>query len=1196
MDSLTKFSIKNPTVIIGIALMLLFGGLYASGQLNRETMPDVSIPMAVVVTPYPGAAPADVYDKVTVDMEKAVSGVDDIESTQGHSLDSVSMVVAEFSYSTDMDKAEADIEQAIQSVDLPENAMDPTIKRISIGSAPIMKIAVTGGDSVEELSATVREDVVPELEAIDGVGEVQTTDDDPGKIRIVFDEDALEENGLTASDVMKQLQATNLSFPVGAVGDGTSEQPVRVSGTLGSVEDMKDFKVVIYPNPNEMYAEAFQTMGEGMGAIGEGMGALGQGVGQLGSAVGQIGGAVGEMGASFGNVSKNMGMQIGILSGIQNVQAELFNAKLALAEANAVLKDPTSTPEEIAQAQAKIAQLEQMIPALEATLAQLEDQLAQLQKEAMESSSTPPAGMPTDLVPPTGGAPAVPSAPSVAGDLDIEPAIEVVPLSDLAEVTFDSGAESMYSRADGEPAVLLDIVKSQDANTVSVAEAVTEEVSALNGDLEDAGVTADITYDASEKINDSINDIVREGMLGALFAFIIILLFLRNWRSTLVAAVSIPLSVISALAFIGFFDITLNIMTLGGLTVAIGRVVDDSIVVIENIYRHIQLGEERTPEMIRRATREVSSAITSSTLTTVAVFAPMAFVSGIVGKVFTPFAITVVLALLASLLVAVTIVPLIAKWTLLGAKVPPREEEQMHSKSYYARLMRWSLENRKAVIAAATLLFVLSVALVPVVGTGFMPPASEKYATVDVTYPTGTKGEVVDETLKTIEAGLDGLDDVVYYQSTVGQQSRFNFSAQENEGTVFIKFDPDVEIDEALAEVHELADPLKSDEVAVAVAQVDVTGGGSNSLELVVTGSDFDDISETADTIAQRLEGIEGLENVKNNAGESRPQITVDVDQAAAASYGINPAMVAGTVRGFVADQDAGTVDMDGEDVSLVYRTDIGDVTSAADIAAVKLNAPMGDTVFIGDIAEVEQTETPVAVQTLDEREYASVTAYVTERDSSSVISDIEAELATIDMPDGVNVEVAGMAEMMDDAFKQLGLAMLIAIGAVYLVMVIAFGEATAPLAIMFSLPLALIGSIVALMIAGIPLDMPAMIGALMLIGIVTTNAIVLIDRVQQKRAEGLPRKQALIAAGSDRIRPVLMTALTTIFALVPLAVGYSEGALISQSLAVTVVGGLVSSTALTLIVVPVVYDLLEGLRDKVVKPDRSMKDASPVA
>jgi HAE1 family hydrophobic/amphiphilic exporter-1 len=302
--------------------------------------------------------------------------------------------------------------------------------------------------------------------------------------------------------------------------------------------------------------------------------------------------------------------------------------------------------------------------------------------------------------------------------------------------------------------------------------------------------------------------------------------------------------------------------------------------------------------------------------------------------------------------------------------------------------------------------------------------------------------------------------------------------------------------------------------------------------------------------------------------------------------------MIVGAVRNYVAEDNATTIDMAGEDIDVTYKIDPGEVSSVDAVADAELQTPLGDTVLIKDVAAVEEVPTPVAVLTRNQSEFAAVTASVTDRDSNAVITAMDAEIAALDLPEGVDVQVAGMAEMMNEAFLQLGLAMLVAVAAVYLVMVIAFGEAIAPLAIMFSLPLAIIGSVVALLVMGIPLDMPAMIGLLMLIGIVTTNAIVLIDRVQQKIREGMQRREAILVAGADRIRPVLMTALTTICALLPLAAGLAEGALISQSLAVTVVGGLTTSTLLTLVVVPVIFDMLEGWKERILGEQHEERNA----
>jgi len=1166
MDRITRFSLKNATVVVIASLLVTFGGMYTANELNKESMPDVAIPIVAVVTPYPGAAPTDVYEKVTQPLERAISGVPGMEGMSGTSADSVSVVVAEFDYDKDMDEAEAEILKVIDDVELPENTFDTEIVRISFGSQPIVKLTITGGGSADELQALVRETIAPAIGSVDGVGEVDISADQAGVVRIVFDAEALEERGLTAQGVMQQLQATNLSFPVGSVVVDGLEEPIRVSGTIETVEDIKALDIAIYPNMNAVYGDALAQLGAGIGE-------LGSAVGQIGGAVGQLGSAVGQLGEGMGDLAEGLGTQIGLVAALQGTEADLLDAKIALAQANTTLLDPAATPDEIAIAQGTIAQMSAVIPALEGAVAGIESQLAAAQSAAMAGGTSMPSA-------PSGFG--VSSMPTAEGSEESTIAIELVELGELAEVTFDTSAESDRSRFNGEAAVLVNVVQSQDANTVEVSELVQAELDDLQTELP-SGIDMKVTYDAAEAINESIWDMVREGLMGAFFAFLVILFFLRNWRSTLLAVISIPLSVVAALMLLGQFDVTLNMMTLGGLTVAIGRIVDDSIVVIENIYRHLQLGEEKTSGLIRLATKEVSSAITSSTLTTVAVFAPMAMVSGIVGKIFLPFALTVALALMASLLVALAVVPLMAKWLLLKSKVPQLDEKTVKTDSTYAKLLSWALDHRKSVVAGAVVVFVGSLALIPIIGVGFMPPATEPYANVDVSYPAGTTADTVDAALAEIEDTLAGVEEVEYYQTTVGAASGFDIASGSNQGTVFVKFDEESDIDSLVRDLRDSTEHLKDDGARITVSRVDVTMAGANSVDIIITGPDFNEISATAEELAAVIEDIEGLENVASNVSAARPQITVDVDQVKAAEYGLNAAMVAGTVRSYIAQDTAGSIDVDGHSASIEYSVASEEIASAEDVAAIKLATPLGDSVAIGDVAHVEETATPVSVLTLDERRFAGVSASVTERDSNTVIKEIQSEIDQLDLAEGVEIKISGMAEMMADSFQQLALAMIIAVFAVYLVMVIAFGEAVAPLAIMMSLPLAIIGGILGLFFMGIPLDMPSMIGALMLIGIVTTNAIVLIDRVMQKLREGLSRRDALIEAGAERIRPILMTALTTIMALIPMASGMYGGGLMSQSLAVIVVGGLTTSTGLTLIVVPVVYDLLERMKERII-------------
>jgi len=1187
MDRITRFSLRNSAAVILLAVLVTLGGLWSAGQLKKETMPDINIPIVAVVTPYPGAAPGDVYDNVTDPVEKALRGVEGVKQVSATSGDSVSVAVAEFSFSEDMDKAEQNVAKALQPVKLPENAIDPKVSRISFGSAPIIKLAIKSetGDA-EQLRSAVRDNVVPALQGVEGVGEAKLAADSPSSIRIELDPERLKDEGLTADAVIQQLQAANLSFPIGAVDLGTSTEPIRVGGTIDSVEDIEQFRIAVYPNQGEIMGDAFAQIGEGMAGLGQAVGGLAQGMGQGF-------GALGEGMAGLGQATGQVGMQAGLINGIQQIQGQMYALKYdTLPGLKAAASSmPTGTPE-AEKLQGQITYIEkQAIPGMQSAISGLQSQVDSSQKQLLaQSSAMSASGGSSGMSMPGGGA-----KPSGSKGDTPEMKIGVVKLEDVAVVTYAPADGTVGTRADGSPAALIDIIKTQDANTVDVSEKVAAEMKRLEADLP-AGAEVVTVYDASTGINASVDGMMREGLLGALFAVIVILLFLRNWRATIIAAISIPLSVLIAMVMLKQVGVTLNVMTLGGLTVAIGRVVDDSIVVIENIFRHIQRGDARTPELVRAATSEVSAAITSSTLTTVAVFLPLGLVTGVIGKIFLPFALTVALSLLASLLVAITVVPLMASWFLLRSKVPDEPETESKPMSLYRRALTWSLEHRWSVVAGALALFIGSLALVPLIGTGFVPESKEKYIQVEVSYPDGTKATEVDTTVRGIEKALAGNKDIELFQSTIGGSSDFSMSGDlggTNKAVTYVRLGDDAKTDEVIEQLSAKTDALETGGAKIVYQRVDSSGTNS-SLEVIVTGHDLEDIRKASDQIESVLAKTDGLENVSSNLGESRKQLVVDVDQRKAAKYGLNAAMVAGTVRGYVAEQTAGSVKMNGQATDVVYALALDPVKKAEEMRELELSTPLGKTIELSKIAAVDETASPVAVLTRDGIQYASVSARITERDSGSVITTVEDKVAALKLPAGVTTEIGGAAEQMNESFSQLGVAMLIAIGAVYLVMIIAFGEAIAPLAIMMSLPLAVVGGLVGLLIAGLPLDIPAMIGALMLIGIVVTNAIVLVDRVQQKRRSGMARRDALLEAGSTRMRPILMTAVATVMALVPLASGFAEGALISQSLAVIVIGGLTTSTLLTLIVVPVAYDLLEGAKERllgskhsVVEPER---------
>ena len=1187
MKWLTRFSLKNAVAIVIVAALVTAGGLYSAMQLKQETMPDVSVPIVAVMTIYPGASPSDVLADVTKPMEDSVGSVAGVQHVNSTSAENVSLVVAEFSFSENMDDAKSRVTEAIAKVKLPTSTQAPQVIRWSFGSMPIVKLAIANSKvPMDELEGSVRDNVLPKLTGVDGVGQVQLASESAKSIYIRLDPKKLLKYGVTSEQVKQQLQAANLSFPVGKVEMGELSEPVRVTGTIRDLDALKNLQIPVQPNTAKLMGQAFGQIGSGMGQLGQAVGGMGQALGQMGTGMGQLGQAVGGLGQGLAGATQGLNGEVQLLQGITEAQSGVLEMKIALADAQSVVRDPDASAADKATANATIGQLNAQISGTEAVIAQLKSQLAAIQKQlgavkapSMSSGGSSASSSDSGLsgLKRSGG-----STSSKKSSLDMK--LTFVKLSQVADVKLATGDAAAISRLDGNAAVLLEITKAQDANTVDVADGVRAKLDSVKAKLP-AGSEVKVTYDASESVRESINGMLREGLLGALCAFLIILLFLRNFRATVIAAVSIPLSMLITMVLIGRAGITLNVMTLGGLTVAIGRVVDDSIVVIENVFRHIQEGEERGIELIRRAVAEVASPVMSSTLTTVGVFVPLGLVSGMIGKVFQPFAITVGLALLSSLLVSITVVPLLAKWLLLRAKLQEHGHDEKGALGrVYERALGWSLRHKLAIAGLVLATIAGAGALVPLVGTGFMPEQKEHFVDVNLAYPDGTNSAAVDAGAKKVEAALAKDKVAEEYQTVVGSpqgSASMNMRGQ-NQATISVKLAQAADADKTIARWRRDLTPLAPKDALTVTAGASQLTGGDSKIEISVLGEDYGKVKQAAARVTAALRGVKGLGEPSNNVGESKPEVAVSVSQSKAVKQALSAGQVAMTMRSLLSEDSVGTMKLDGRKTDVKLGLKLSPVTKVADLRSIEMASPLGTSVPLSKIANVRQVAGPVTVYTKDGSQYAVVSAEILAKDAGAVNSAVQAKLDSLKLPAGVTTEVGGTTAMMGESFKQMGIAMLVAIGVVYLVMVLAFGEAIAPLAILFSLPLALIGGIFGLWVFGETLNMPAMIGALMLIGLVVTNAIVLMDRVQDNRREGMTTRVALMEAGGVRLRPILMTALATIAALIPLVAGMSEGSLISRSLAAIVMGGLTTSTLLTLVVVPVVYEALDGLRARV--------------
>jgi HAE1 family hydrophobic/amphiphilic exporter-1 len=812
-------------------------------------------------------------------------------------------------------------------------------------------------------------------------------------------------------------------------------------------------------------------------------------------------------------------------------------------------------------------------------------------------ATTPAVVPPTAPLDPTASpAPVTPPAPPTP-----------ITIADLGTVELVDVATTGFARTNGNPSLSLTVTKTSEANTVLVAEevqATLDEIAARHPDT----IVVTTVSDLSDFIKESTDGLIREGGLGALFAILTIFAFLWSVRSTLVAAISIPLSILTALVVMQIAGISLNIMTLGGLAVAVGRVVDDAIVVLENIYRHRALGEDRWTA-VRSGPREVAGAITASTLTTVAVFLPLGFVGGLVSQFFLPFALTVTFALLASLVVALTVVPVLAYFLIDRVTVKVDEHGEPTGSRWvrlYTPLITWVLKTKwtaLGVVALSGILFFASLALVPLLPTQFINAGSEKILQVSIAPPSGVDSEAVLERAIEAETILDADPDVLLIQTSIPGEGDTSFqtiiAAQSgrpaNSATLTVRLVPDADLSEKTAEFSTALEPVKTDGYDVQVSEA--AGFTSNGLTIIVSAEDPTEVATTTDAVLAALAGNTDLANLQSDLVQATAEIQVIVDPNKAIAVGLTAAQVANEVRTALVAQTVTQVTLEpGQPIDLIVQVDPDATTSVDELREL----PVGTVakVPLGDVATVEQADVQGSITRINEAPAAQITAEILSEDtgavSASVQSTIDALEADGTVPVSASVELAGVSQQQTEAFGGLFASMGVAILLVYLMLVLTFNSLITPFIIMFSLPLALIGAFPALYLTDRPIGVSALIGFLMLIGIVVTNAIVLLDLVERLRSQGMPTRQALIEGGRTRVRPILMTAIATILALLPLAAGFNEGSIIAAELGTVVIGGLFSSTFLTLLVVPAVYLLIDGVKQRVSKRFGDERDAVP--
>ena len=1019
MKGLVNFVLKNKLAVWLLTIIITVSGIYSATQMKTETIPDISIPYLMVMDVYPGATPEKVMEDISIPIEKAVEGLEDVKSVYSNSYSNMSNIQVEYEYGIDMDEAKRALESALNTVNLPEGAQEPKITAISMNMMPVVALSVSSEkEDIVQLTSTVEDTLLPKIEKIDGVGSVTVTGQHIKEVELTYNNAKMAELGLTEDKVKEMIQASNLAVSLGLYEFKEGEQAVAVDGKFMTEDELKGMLIPITPTA----------------------------------------------------------------------------------------KNPSP----------------------------------------------------------------------------------FVKLSDIATIEVVGKVQSV-SRTNGENAIAIQIVKEQQANTVDVVNSVKELVEEEKAKVE--GLVIDVSLDQGAPIEKSVSTMVEKAIFGGLIAVLIILLFLRDFKSTIISIISIPVSIFMALLILKSLDITLNLMTLGAITVAIGRVIDDSIVVVENIYRRMHLKEEKLTgrALIREATIEMFKPILSSTLVTVAVFAPLIFVGGMVGELFLPFALTMTFALFASLIVAITIVPALShflfKKKLYSEKTEINHKEVGKLANRYKGILRWTLNHKVITSLLAIVLLVGSLSLTPLIGFSFM--GSEEEKVMYLTY-TPEAGELPEDTLKNLEVVEEKLlkrDDIDILQLSMTDSADVT-TAMMGGGAggalMYLIFDPEMEnfpevrteIEEYVSGIGQTGEWKSQNFTSMSMS--------TNEVSYNFYSEDLDKLNEAVKMVEEVMNENDGLEDISSTAEDAYVEYVFNVEQDELLQYGLTTGQIIMMLSPIQTPEVLTSVEKDGDSIDVIVQQEqTAQPKSIDEMLAKQVPTALGTTMPLSELVTVKEGTTLNTLARSAGEYYATVSGTIIGEDISKATSEVDAAIEDLDLPNGVTVGVAGAAADMTETFTQLGIAMIAAVAIVYFILVVTFGEGLAPFAILFSLPFAVIGSFVGLLMAGETISVSVMMGFLMLIGIVVTNAIVLVDRIIHMERAGMNMREAILEAGATRLRPILMTAIATIGALIPLAIGSGGGGLISKGLGITVIGGLISSTLLTLIIVPIVYEVLSRLFKK---------------
>ena len=1244
---ISKYSVKRPyTVLVAVVLVIVLGVVSLS-KMTTDLLPDMSFQYALVITTDMGASPEQVESDVTAPIESAMATTSNIKNISSISYNSYSVVTLEYEQNANMDSVVIEIQQSLDQISgqWDDSIGTPMIMKVNPDMLPVLAAAVDmDGMDAAKLSEYVENELSPAIESLEGVASVTTTGQLEESVQVTLNQDKIDAlNKKVQKSIDKQFAKSQKEIDANkkkvedgqsSINTGSDQLTDAINQTMDKQQELlkteKDLKnqladlkkqqkslsqiqsgiqtfmqsdaytgivSVLKDNPQLAESEEMKAQIKQLNKVVKEQFAALSSLGITVNTYEDLPAASAEVGKLLAQV--NTGIKT-----IESAQKKVESGKVSLSSALDTLNANASlTALKVSTSSAELTSAASSLEDAQSKLDDAKDNAydsADLNKVLSEDTITSllaaqnfdmPAGYAMDgdtqyLV-------RVGDAVEDVEDLKKLPLIDMgidgvktICLSDVADVTVTDNSDETYAVINGNPGIMLSMEKQTGYSTGEVTDRILEKFKSL--EKEDSNLHLSVLMNQGIYIDMIVNSVMQNMIWGALLAILVLLLFLKDIKPTIVIACSIPLSVVAAVVLMYFTGITLNIISMSGLMLGIGMLVDNSIVVIENIYRLRGEGYSIKKAAVE-GSKQVTGAIIASTLTTVSVYAPIIFTEGITRQLFVDLALTIAYTLVASLVVALTFVPAMSSVTLR------RTKEIRHPwfdamKEWYGRTLAWCLRFKPVVLIVAVVLLVASAALSVSKGLNFMDMDMEtNQISVSVSAKEGEKltfqelTEASDQVMKRI-SDIKGIDTI---GAMAGGNSTSSLMGGGNDSVsmyILLDEDADVKVSDVTDAITEKTKDLDC-EVSTNTSSMDYSSYFGSGLSVRIKGNDIETLQKLAGEVADVMKDTKGTTDIDDGMEDSEPQLTISVDKKKAAKYGLTVAQVYQLVSAKMADsKTVTTITTDIKDYKVYVQTEEQADTKLSDIKDMTFSYTNKNgkekEIPLTKICEMKETSTLSTISRDAQTRYITVSCGVDEDHNVTLVSNkLQKAIDKLDIPDGYKVEMTGEDETINESMKQLVLMLVLAVIFIYLIMVVQFQSLLSPFIIMFSIPLAFTGGFIALLLTGQEINVLAMLGFIMLSGLIVNNGIVLIDYINQARRAGASKKEAIIESGKTRVRPILMTVLTTVLAMLTTALGIGDGSDMMRPMAITLIGGLVYGTILTLIVIPCIYDLFN--RDK---------------